>query len=58
MRMDRQADIGCIGTHLDGKSDFADELTGIRTDDAAADHSVSVWIEEQLGESLVATLCE
>jgi len=58
MRMDRQANIGCVGTHLDGKRNFSDELAGIRTDDAAADHSVSVWIEEQLGESLVATLCE
>src|SRR4029077_6360182 len=28
MRMDRLADVHCVGTHLDGQRDFADQVAG------------------------------
>ena len=38
------------------ESDFADQVAGVRTDDAAADDPVRVFIEQQLGEALVAAV--
>ena len=34
--MYRHADIGRIGTHFDRETDFADQVTGVRAHDCAA----------------------
>jgi len=56
MRMNRLADIDCIGAHFHRECDFGDEIAGVRADDAAADHPVSRFIEQQFGEAFVASV--
>jgi len=52
MRMDRQPDIGCIASGLDGQRNLADQVTRVRTNDATAQEAVRLGIEQQLGETL------
>jgi chromosome condensin MukBEF ATPase and DNA-binding subunit MukB len=54
--MDRLADIGCVRAHLDRQTDFADQVAGIQTDDAAADDAMRYFVEDELGEAFVATV--
>src|SRR6185369_13893519 len=56
MRMDRAADVGCIGAHLDRERDLADQVAGMRADDAAADDPVRRVVEQELREALVAAV--
>src|SRR6516165_3145999 len=51
MRMNRESDIGRIRAALDRERDLADQLAGIRADDAAAEHPVRLWVEQQLRET-------
>src|SRR5579871_6014229 len=54
MRMDGEADVRRVGTHLDREPHLRDELAGIGADDARAYHAMRALVEQQLGESLVA----
>ena len=56
MRVDRLADVGGLAAHLDGEADLADQVSGARADDAAADDAVRGLVEDQLGETFVATV--
>src|SRR5579872_7470566 len=52
MRMDGEADVGGITAGLDRERDLADELAGIRANDAATEHPMSLGIEQELREAL------
>ena len=54
--MDGKPHIGCISAELNSQRHFGDELTRVRTHDATTDHPMRLRIEQQLGETLVATL--
>ena len=54
--MDGLADVGGIRAHLDGETHFADQIAGVRADNAAADALVSFGIKQQLREPLVASI--
>jgi len=54
--MDRAADVHRIRPHLDRQCDLADEIAGVRADDAAADDALRLLVEQQLGEALVAAV--
>ena len=54
--MDGLADVDGVGAHLDGQRDLADHVAGVGADDAAADDAVGFFIEDQLGEALVAAV--
>ena len=41
VRMDRLADVDRVGAHLDRQRDLADQVAGMRADDAAADDAVA-----------------
>src|SRR5215510_14337838 len=58
MRVDRHADVRSVRAHLDRERDFGDELTGVAADQTTADHAVCLRIEDQLGEAVIAALCE
>ena len=51
-----RADVGGVGAHLDRERDLADQVAGVRADDAAADDAVRRLVEQQLGEALVAAV--
>ena len=48
MRVDRLADIDGVGAHFDRERDFADQIAGVRADDAAADDPVRCVVEQEL----------
>ena len=54
MRMDGMADVGRLAAHLDGQRDFRDQVAGVHTDDAAADHAIGGLVEQQFGEAFAA----
>ena len=56
MRVDRASDVDRVGAHLDRERDLADQVAGMRADDAAADDAMRLLVEQQLGEALVATV--
>ena len=56
MRMDRLADVDRIAAHLDREAHFADQVAGVRADDAAADAAMRRFVEQQLGEAFVAAV--
>jgi hypothetical protein len=56
VRVDGLADVDFVGAHLDGERDLADQVAGVRADDAAADDCVGLLREQQLGEALVAAV--
>jgi hypothetical protein len=58
MWMDRLSDVRGLATHLDRKTDFTNEISRMRPDDATANDAVALRIEEQLGEPLVAAVCD
>src|SRR2546421_12868334 len=45
MRVNCLADVGGIAAHLDRKAHFADQVTGLRADDAAADAAMRGLVE-------------
>ena len=55
MRMNGEADISRVATHLDRKRHLGDEVAGVGTDDARAQHAVRSRIEQQLRDAVVAT---
>jgi hypothetical protein len=46
VRMDGLANICRLASHLDRKADFADQVAGMRADNAAADHAMGRSIEQ------------
>ena len=50
------ANVSRLASHLDRQTDFADEITGMRSYDAAADQAMRRLIEQELGEAFVATV--
>ena len=52
MGMDRMADIGCVGPHLDRKADLANEVAGVGANDASANDTVGFGIEDELRETV------
>ena len=56
MRMDGLADVDRIASHLDGEANLADQVARMGADDAAAEHAVVGFIEQELGEALVAPI--
>ena len=56
VRVDGAADVDRVGAHLDRQRDLADQVAGVRADDAAADDAVRLRVEQQLGEALVAAV--
>src|SRR5437016_2025047 len=56
MRMNRFADIDRVATHFDRETHFANEIAGVRADDAAADATMVGLVEQELGEAFVAAV--
>ena len=61
VRVNRLADVHRVGAHLDGQSDFADQVARVGADDAAAqDLAVTMGfravVEQELGEALGAAV--
>src|SRR5262249_40218994 len=56
MRMDPLTDVHRTAAHLDREADLADEIARMRADDAAADDAPGGFVEEELGEALVAAV--
>ena len=54
MRMNRETDIGSIAAHFNRKRGFSDQIASIRTDDAGTNDAMSLLVEDQFGETLVA----
>ncbi|MND94581.1 hypothetical protein D3C80_868020 [compost metagenome] len=52
--MDGQRQIFGVGTHLDGQTDLAQQLTTVGTDDGTTDDAVAVLVEDQLGHTVGA----
>src|SRR6516165_545554 len=53
MRMDRQADVRAVGSHLDRERHLAHQVARVRADDAASEQAMGNRIEQQLGEAVV-----
>ena len=58
MRMNRLADIDCIGTHLDGKCNLANHVAGVGAYHAAAENLVVAVgfiavVRQQLGHAFI-----
>ena len=47
MRVNRLADADGIAPHLDRETDFSDQVSGVRADDAAAKYAVVGFIKQQ-----------
>ncbi len=45
-----------ITAHLDRQTDFADQITRMRTHNAATDDPVCLGVKEQLGEAFISTV--
>ena len=56
VRVDDLADIDRVAAHLDGQRHLADRVAGRGVDDGAAEAAVRLVVEDQLGESVVATV--
>ena len=61
MRVNRFADVHCIGAHLDRQGDFTNHVTGVGADDATAqDLAVAVGfgaiVKQQFGNTFVAAI--
>ena len=56
MRVDGLSDVGRVSAHLHRETDFADEITGMRSDDAATDAAMGFRIEKEFGEAFVAAI--
>src|SRR5207344_2627895 len=56
MGMDGFADVDGIATHFDREADLADQLSGMGADDAAAENAMVGFVEQELGETLVAAI--
>jgi hypothetical protein len=56
VRMDRFADISCVRAHFDGETDFADQVAGIQTHDAATNHPMRFLVEQELREAFVTAI--
>jgi len=54
--MDGLADIDGIAAHFNGQRQFADQIAGMRPDNAAADNAMSLLVKNQLGETLIAAI--
>ena len=54
MGMNRQADIGGVRAHFDCQRRFRDEVSRRRSDDAAPNNSLVFFIEQDLGNALIA----
>ena len=54
VRMDRQADILGIGAEFDGQRCLSDEVASGGPDNPAADDALSGFVEQDLGQALVA----
>ena len=56
--MNGLADIHRIASHLDGKTNFANQITSVGPDNAAAENAVVIFVEQKLGDTLVATISD
>ena len=54
MRMDRQADVRGVGTHLECETDLRDQVACIRANNRTAEQAIGLLVEQQLGEAFVA----
>ena len=54
MRMNRQADIGRVGTHFDCQRHFGNQIAGAGADNTGAQNSTSLLIKQQFGEAVIA----
>src|SRR4029077_7651981 len=54
VRMDSLADVDRIASHLHGEADLAAHAARMGADDAAAEHAVIGFVEQELGEAFVA----
>ena len=52
------ANIHRIASHLNGKTNFANQIPSIGPDNAAAENAVVIFVEQKLGETLVATISD
>lgn len=52
VRVNGLADVNLVGAHLDGQSDFANKIPGVRAHDPAAHNLVRFGVEQQLGKTL------
>src|SRR5882762_439657 len=53
MRVNGQSDIRRVAAGLDGERNLADQLAGIRTNDAATQYAVRLGVEQQLREAFI-----
>ena len=53
MRVDRKSDIGGVAAHFDRECRLGDQIARIRADDAGADDSMRLFVEEQLGQAFI-----
>ena len=58
MRMNGFANIHRIASHLNGKTNFANQITSVGPDNAAAENAVIIFVEQKLGDTLVATISD
>src|SRR5439155_13488190 len=56
MRVDTLTDIHRVTAHLDCQAEFADQVAGVRADDASADRAMRLLVENELGEAFVAAI--
>ena len=49
MWVDSQTDILCFTLHLDGKTSFGDQVTGINPDNTGAQESLSTGFKKKFG---------
>ena len=56
MRMNGLSDVRGLATHFNSETDFADEIAGVGTNNAAADHAMGRLIEQKLRKTLVASI--
>lgn len=54
--MNRFADVRWLASHFDREADFANEIACMGTNNAASDNAMSRLIEQQLRETLVASI--
>lgn len=52
--MDGEPDVVRIGAHLARKAGLGDEVSGVGTDNSAADDAVGLVIEQNLGDTFIA----
>jgi hypothetical protein len=56
MRMDGLAYVDRVGAHFDRQRNLANHVTGMRSDNTAADDAVRGFVKQQFGKAFVAAI--